>query len=97
MGTGGGEVCLQLQAYWPEKVVVTKDYPPNVELATEWLSPFGVKVINVAVSGVHPMPFYDGEFYLILNRQTAFNSNEIARTLGQGGAFLTQQIHGRWA
>jgi ubiquinone/menaquinone biosynthesis C-methylase UbiE len=84
LGTGGGEVFLQLQTHWHEKVVVTEDYPPNVELATERLSPFGVKVINVPVSGVRPMPFGDGEFDLVLNRHTAFNSTEIARTLGHG-------------
>ncbi len=44
MGTGGGERLLKLREHWPAKVVVTEDYPPNVRLATERLSPLGVCV-----------------------------------------------------
>ena len=43
------------------------------------------------------MPFIDGEFDLVLNRHSAFNPHEVARILGPGGTFLTQQVHGLWA
>ena len=97
MGTGGGERLLNLRSHWPAKVVVTEDYPPNVQLAAERLSPLGVKVVDVALTRTGAMPFDDEEFDLILNRHSGFNAAEVARVLAPGGTFLTQQIDGRWA
>jgi len=96
MGTGGGERFLQLRPYWPGKVVATEDYPPNVILATERLTSYGVKVYDVELTDTGSMPFIDGEFDLVLNRHSSFNCNEVARILAPGGTFLTQQIHGLW-
>ena len=92
--TGGGEKLLSLRPHWPPRVVATEDYLPNFNLATQRLSPFGAEVVKAPVSTVHPMPFADAEFDLILNRHAAFNSSEIARVLTEGGTFLTQQVHG---
>ncbi|MBN1312394.1 MAG: methyltransferase domain-containing protein [Anaerolineae bacterium] len=97
MGTGGGERLLEIQKDWPEKVVVTEDYPPNVKLAEERLGPLGVTVVNVSLKQNGLIPFEDNEFDLILNRHSGFNCAEVARTLTPGGVFLTQQIHGLWA
>jgi len=97
LGTGGGERFLKLQAYWPKKVVVTEDYPPNCRLATERLSPFGVQVVDIPLTDTDPMPFADGEFDLVLNRHSGFNAGEVGRILASGGTFLTQQVHGLWA
>lgn len=97
LGTGGGERFLRLQPFWPKKVVATEDYPPNVKLATERLSPFGARVVFTPVTDADPMPFADSEFDLVLNRHAGFNSREVARILAPDGAFLTQQIHGLWA
>jgi len=97
LGTGGGEQLLQLHEYWPNNVVATEDYPPNFRLATKRLSSFGAKVVSVRLTNYDPMPFGDGEFDLVLNRHSAFNSSEVARVLAPGGAFLTQQAHGLWA
>jgi SAM-dependent methyltransferase len=97
LGTGGGERFLKLQSYWPRKVVVTEDYPPNFRLATKRLSPFGVRVVDIPLTDDDPMPFADGEFDLVLNRHAGFNAREVARILAPGGAFLTQQVHGLWA
>jgi len=97
LGTGGGERFLKLQEYWPNRVVVTEDYPPNFRLATERLSHFGVRVVNVLLADDDPMPFTNDEFDLVLNRHTAFNPKEVARILAPGGTFLTQQVHGLWA
>ncbi len=97
LGTGGGERLLSLREYWPNKVVVTEDYPPNFKLATERLSPLGVTVLDVPLTDDEPMPFADGDFDLVLNRHAGFNPKEVARILAARGTFLTQQIHGRWA
>ena len=96
MGTGGGERLLKLRENWPAKVVVTEDYPPNIKLATDQLSPFGVTVFDVPLTDCDPMPFGDGEFDLVLNRHSGLNAAEVSRILAPGGTFLTQQIHGLW-
>ena len=77
MGTGGGERLLKLREHWPAKVVVTEDYPPNIKLATERLSPFGVRVFDVSLEEDMPMPFQDGEFDLVLNRHSGMNVGEV--------------------
>lgn len=97
MGTGGGERLLALRDHWPEKVVVTEDYAPNVRLATQRLAPLGVRVVEVSLGETRSMPFADGEFDLILNRHSGLNHGEVARLLAPGGTFLTQQVHGLWA
>ena len=98
MDTGGGERLLELRAAWPAKVVATEAYPPNVKLAGERLTPLGVTVLDVDVDNELEMPFAAaGEFGLVLNRHSAFNSREIARILTPGGTFLTQQVHGLYA
>ena len=97
MGTGGGERLLELRESWPGRVVVTEDYPPNLELVRKRLNPLGVTVVDVQLTREGPMPFEDGEFDLVLNRHSGLNCAEIARVLAPQGAFLTQQVHGLWA
>lgn len=96
MGTGGGERLLKLREHWPVKVVVTEDYPPNVRLARERLSPLGVRVEVVELTRDGTLPFEDAEFDVVLNRQSGFNPAEVARVLSPGGTFLMQQVDGRW-
>jgi len=96
MGTGGGERFLKLREHWPAKVAVTEEYPPNVRLATERLSPLGVRVEVVELTRDGKLPFDDAEFDVVLNRHSGFNPAEVARILKPGGTFLTQQIDGRW-
>lgn len=97
MGTGGGERFLQLRAHWPKTVVVSEEYPPNFKLAQERLAPLGVKVVDVRLTDHDPMPFDNNEFDLVINRHSAFNTDEVARILSPGGTFFTQQVHGLWA
>lgn len=97
LDTGGGERLLELREYWPPKVVATEYYFPNFKLATERLTPVGANVINTQLTDFASMPFRDGEFDLVLNRHSAFNPDEVARILSEGGIFLTQQVHGLWA
>lgn len=97
LGTGGGERFLELREYWPDKVVATEGYLPNFKLATEKLSPLGVKIVNIQLTDFAPMPFDNDEFDLVLNRHSAFNPDEVTRILNLDGIFLTQQVHGLWA
>ena len=97
MGTGGGERLLELREYWPDKVVVTEDYPPNFKLAAERLEPLGVIVESVLLTRDGLLPFAEDEFDLVLNRHSGLNCAEVARVLSPQGVFLTQQIHGLWA
>ncbi len=94
LDTGGGERLLELRPYWPPKMAATESYPPNFNLATERLSPYGVQVFDVEMSDDGLMPLADGEYELVLNRHGAFNPREVARILAAGGHFLTQQVHG---
>jgi len=97
MGTGGGERLLDLREYWPEIVVATEDYLPNLKLVRGRLETLGVRVEKVELSRKGSMPFDDQEFDLVLNRHSGFNCSEVARILAPGGTFLTQQVHGLWA
>jgi SAM-dependent methyltransferase len=97
LGTGGGERFLQLREHWPSRVTVTEEYPPNVALVRARLGSLGVRVVEVRLTDIDPLPFATDEFDVVLNRHSAFNSAEVARVLGPGGTFLTQQVHGRWA
>ena len=97
MGTGGGERLLELRAHWPDTVVVTEEYPPNVKLAGDRLGPLGVRVLRVPLRRDGAMPFAGGAFDLILNRHSGLSCAEVARILAPGGVFLTQQVHGLWA
>lgn len=97
LGTGGGERLLEMRAAWPEKMAATEEYPPNLRLAGERLNPHGVVVKEARLTRSAPLPYADGEFELVLNRHAAFNSREVARILAPGGAFLTQQVDGRFA
>jgi len=93
LDTGGSERLLQLREHWPARVVVTEHHPPNVRLARTRLEPLGVTVVDTPSEEGEALPFADGAFDLVLNRQGAFNSAEVARVLAPGGTFLTQQVH----
>jgi SAM-dependent methyltransferase len=97
MGTGGGERFLELREHWPTRATVTEEYPPNLALVQERLSPLGVRVFEVRLTDYDPLPFGAAEFDLVLNRHSAFNSDEVGRVLTPGGTFLSQQVHGRSA
>lgn len=97
MDVGGGEKLLSLYEHWPERVVVTEGYPPNIVLAHQRLRPLGVQVVPMKSSDISILPFAAESFDLVLNRHGSFNAVECARILKPGGTFLTRQIHGLWA
>lgn len=97
MATGGGERMLAMRDSWPRVVAATEGYAPNLRLASERLAPHGVRVVEAEADEVHPLPFRDAEFALVLNRHAALHVDEIMRILSPGGRLLTQQVHGLWA
>ncbi len=97
MDTGGGEKLLELRDHWPQQVVVTEGYPPNITLAQDRLGPLGVAVVSMESSDFTPIPLADATFDLVLNRHGAFYAADVARILKPGGTFLTKQVHGLWA
>lgn len=96
MGTGGGEVLLDLASRHPlpADTTATEGWEPNVPVATEALSPLGIPVVWHDPES-EPLPFDDGRFDLVLNRHEAYTSAEVVRVLRPGGRFVTQQVDGR--
>jgi SAM-dependent methyltransferase len=99
MGTGGGEFLDGL-ADLPARMIATESWPPNVPVAAARLAKRGVPVIHCegavenalqSRAGGGRLPFRDGAFDFVLNRHEAFVAAEVARVLGPGGRFLTQQ------
>jgi len=96
LGTGGGERLVAMRDVFPQRVVATEEYPPNLILARERLSPHGVEVVETEPSSLEQkLPFGDREFDLVIDRHTCFNISEVARILTPNGVFLTEQVDGR--
>jgi len=91
MGTGGGEIFSSF-APFPKKAVATEGYMPNYRLAKKRLGSLDVRIVKFSNSLTRKMPFKDDEFQLVLNRQDAFNAQEVFRILKGKGTFLTQQV-----
>lgn len=96
MGTGGGEVLLDLATRHPlpPDTTASEGWAPNVPVAAAALAPLGVEVVEHDPEA-DPMPFADERFDCVLNRHEAYRSAEVARVLRPGGRFLTQQVDGR--
>ena len=91
MDTGGGEV-LALLSPFPQHIVATESWTPNIPVAREKLEPLGIKVVGVSEEG--ETPFNDEEFDAVINRHGDFKPAEVFRILKPGGTFLTQQVGG---
>lgn len=89
MGTGGGELLFKLGPF-PEHIIATETYTPNISLAQNKLKPLGIKVVKV--NNNSKLPFKNGGFDLVLNRHSDFNAQEIYRILKPDGIFITQQV-----
>jgi len=89
--TGGGERFASLleAAGTAVRAYATEGWPPNVPLARNRLTPFGVKVVEV---GASPLPFPDQSLDVILNRHGLLQPSEYYRLLVQGGTAITQQV-----
>ena len=89
MDTGGGEFLLSLHHPY-ERTSATENYPPNVNLCKDRLSPLGVRFHQADARG--PLPFPDEAFDVILNRHGDYDPREIRRLLKPGGVFITEQV-----
>lgn len=89
IATGGGEVLGSLEPF-TGTVTAVEGYEPNFRLASERLQKFGAKVIHCDTS--HELPLENGSMDLILNRHGGYKPSEVARILGKGGQYLTQQV-----
>lgn len=100
LGTGGGERLATFRPH-PSRTVATEAYAPNVQVAGRRLLPLGIQVIHVAGApdnalqrperGVPSLPFRDGSFHLVIDRNESFVAREVSRILAPGGTFLTEQ------
>jgi SAM-dependent methyltransferase len=97
LGTGGGERLSKLVDAFPDRMFATEAYPPNLELARARLGPLGVTMVRYESADVvgGPLPFADGSLDAVLDRHESYDAREVARVLGPGGRFLTQQVDGR--
>lgn len=95
MGTGGGEQLIRLLERLGNArpaLVATEGWPPNVPVAIENLTPYGVPVHVYDAETDPRMPFHDERFSLVINRHEAYCPAEVHRVLRPRGTFLTQQV-----
>ena len=90
--TGGGEVLAGVGAEnFPQTMVATEGWPPNVTRATTLLHSLGAVV--VADPEEPPLPFADRAFDLVTSRHPAsVHWTEIARVLVPGGTYFAQHV-----
>ncbi len=92
--TGGGESfarALSKSERLPKSLAATESWSPNVVVARQTLTPFGVFVAEVPERG--PLPFEGESFDLVSSRHpTVKNWAEIHRVLKPDGTYFSQQI-----
>ena len=88
MGTGGGELLLQINHPY-NNTYVTEGYKPNYELCQKNLMPLGITVKFVENDNI---PYDDEMFDIVLNRHDTYNPVEVNRVLKPDGIFITQQV-----
>jgi SAM-dependent methyltransferase len=90
--TGGGEVLAGAGVEsFPQTLVATEGWQPNLAKATALLHPLGAVV--VADEEEPPLPFADGAFDLVTSRHPAtVHWSEIARVLTPGGTYFAQHV-----
>lgn len=89
--SGGGELLAELPT-WPEVLVATEGWPPNVAVAAHRLRPRGAHVVATQADGP-VLPFRDGVADLVSSRHPITTWwPEVARVLRPGGTFLSQQV-----
>jgi SAM-dependent methyltransferase len=93
--TGGGEVLAEAVTF-PQRMVATETWPPNVQRARELLGPRGVEVVETQAGA--PLPFEDESFELVTARHPVEPSwTEIHRVLEPGGSYFAQHVGPRSA
>ena len=87
--TGGGEFLRALNHPF-KNTAATENFPPNVALCRNILTPLGIDFRPADGNG--RLPFEDGKFDIVIDRHGDFNAAEIYRVLKPGGIFITQQV-----
>lgn len=95
VGTGGGELLLELADALPGDTVATEGWAPNLPVASANLSVQGIPVVCYDAESDPTLPFPDQRFDVVLDRHEAYIASEIYRVLRPEGWFLTQQVDGR--
>lgn len=95
LGTGGGEVLLELREALPPDTVATEGWAPNVPVASSNLAPHDIPVVQYDAEKDPSLPFDDARFDVVLARHESYVVTEVFRVLRPGGRFLTQQVDGR--
>jgi len=88
MGTGGGELLLQIKHPY-NNTFATEGYRQNYELCKETLEPLGI-TIRFFENDI--IPYEDEMFDLVINRHESYNPLEVYRVLKPNGVFITQQV-----
>src|SRR3954464_3572531 len=84
LDTGGGELLVEL-APLPPHTVAVESWAPNVAVARDRLTPYGVRVVT-------ELPGGENEFDVVLSRHGGLPAEDIARLLKPGGTVLSQQV-----
>src|SRR3954471_20400109 len=84
LDTGGGELLVEL-APLPAHTVAVEGWAPNVPVARDRLTPYGVRVVT-------ELPGGEEEFDVVLSRHGRLPAQDIARLLRHGGTLLSQQV-----
>jgi hypothetical protein len=84
LDTGGGELLAEL-APLPAHTVAVESWAPNVPVARDRLTLFGVSVVT-------ELPGGEEEFDVVLSRHGRLPAEDIARLLRLGGTLLSQQV-----
>jgi SAM-dependent methyltransferase len=93
--TGGGEVLAEAVRF-PQRMVATEMWPPNLQRARELLGPRGVEVVGTFEGA--PLPFADESFELVSARHPVEPAwTEIHRVLEAGGCYFAQHVGPRSA
>lgn len=86
LDTGGGELLAEL-APLPGHTVAVESWTPNVPVARDRLTPYGVSVVT-------ELPGGEREYDVVLSRHGRLPVADIARLLTRGGTLLSQQVGG---
>lgn len=92
IGTGGGELLLELADVLPRDTVATEGWPPNLPVASAALESLRIPVLSYRAGREPVMPFAEGRFDVVLARHEAYDAAEVARILRPRGILVTQQV-----
>ncbi len=97
LGTGGGERLARLADVFPEVMVATEAYPPNVPVARDRLASLGAHVVQYQSRDLigGPLPLRSGSVDVVLDRHESYDAREVARVLAPNAHVITEQVDGR--